>query len=167
MHRTFGILLILGSIGFFSCESESRRSSEGPPPANLEAELPGTWEIINIRVDIPSAGGQDTSIVFEIQESEWERVYNVQPKRTYFNLDDTYREEFRSIRDSLISQNSGTWMIEGDSLRMIEADTSYHYQVRVESGLAEFRGLLDWDGDGAKDDDYYARYRRISRSTSN
>ena len=164
MKGNICLALLLGG-ALWACQPEEARGGTQRSGVDLNREMPGTWEIVNIRVDIHSPEGQDTIIQFEIPENEWEPVYNVKPKRTYFEVDKRYREEFRSIRDSLISSNSGEWSVEGDSLFMTEADTSYHYKVSVARGFADFRSLIDWDGDGEKDDDYFARHRRVSRGT--
>jgi len=148
-----------------ACRGEQNESSESEQKPDLKKELPGTWEMVSLRVDINSFDNRDTTVVFEIKEAEWEKAYRVKPSRTYFEMDNQYRQEFRSVVDTLISENRGMWNTFGDTLMLIEPDTSYRYIIGIERGLAEFRSTVDWDGDGQEDDDYLGIHRRVSRST--
>lgn len=156
---------VFALIFFSACQSDQSQSSETEDKPDLKKELPGTWEMVSLRVNINSFDNRDTTVVFEIREPQWEKAYRVKPSRTYFEMDNQYRQEFRSIVDTLISENRGMWNSFGDTLMLIEPDTSYQYIVDIERGLAEFRSMVDWDGDGQEDDEYLGVHRRISRST--
>lgn len=163
--KKFVLYSLLGSFFLLGCQSDKPPQTETKPEVDLTAELPGTWETVSIKVNINSFNNLDTNMVFEIKEEQWEPVYRVRPSRTYFELDNQYRQEFRSITDSLISVNRGVWNVFTDTLMLIEPDTTYQFVVSVDSGMARFHRLVDWDGDGEADDDYLGVHRRVSRTT--
>ena len=158
------LILILLTFLFFSCQENDLSEAEREV-AELEKVLPGTWEAVSLYVEMPTVGGSDSSVVFEIQENQWERRYMVKPTLTYFELDKKYRQEYRGLNDSLIDQNRGIWNVFGDTLLMISPKDTNRYLLETGKGLATFRGTVDWDGDGEEDDTYRGVFRKVSIST--
>jgi hypothetical protein len=156
----FSLLLLTAA-----CQSgtEKEDGQSEAPAVDLEEVLPGTWESVSLRVEVNSAQGQDTSYVFEVKEEEWVRRLGMKPVKTYYLPEKKYRQEFTNRSDSLVNTSRGIWNVFGDTLMMIAPDATYQYTVKVENGLAEYRTLMDWDGDGAVDDAYLGRQRQISR----
>ena len=148
-----------------ACTPEAPEQGGKRTAINLETAMPGTWESVSLRVAINTVDGSDSSFVFEVREEEWERRLGVKPVRTYYQLDHKYRQEFTSLADSLLSTSRGMWNIFGDTLMMVEPNATYYYEVSIENGLAQFFTGLDWDGDGAEDDDYLGVHRKVSSST--
>lgn len=158
-------LLILTVIAlsavFQSCQSGEKEANT--PPPDLNKELPGTWEAVSVKVKVNSVMNEpDSSTTFEIKEEEWLDRMGVKPVRTYYQTDNKYRQEFRALNDTLLSISRGVWNTFGDTLMMIEPATTYQYTLRLKNGLAEFRALVDWDGDGEEDDDYTGVHRKVS-----
>jgi hypothetical protein len=136
---------------------------------SLEETLPGTWETIAVRVDINSADGEpDSNYIFQVSEETWERDLGIKPIRTYYELDNKFRSEYRAAgNDSLVNSNKGLWNVIGDTLMLIEPTVTYIYHVTLKpNGTGEFRSMLDWDGDGVPDDEYVGLQRYVSKSTT-
>ena len=152
------MILLLGSL--LSCSDNEQQDAE---QQDLKEALPGTWEAISVRVVVNSAEGTDSSYVFEVTEEEWVRRLGMKPIRTVYKPDNKYRQDFINRYDSVLNSGRGIWNVFGDTLMMIEPDATYQYEVTLKSGKAEYRSLMDWDGDGAADDEYLGIQRLISR----
>ncbi|MEN0005180.1 MAG: hypothetical protein AAF798_13595 [Bacteroidota bacterium] len=134
---------------------------------SLEEAMPGVWETVSVRVEVNSAEGKDSSYVFEVSEETWETDLGIKPIKTYYELDNKFRSEYRgAANDTLINVNKGLWNTIGDTLMLIEPTVTYIYKVTLfNNGTGEFRSLLDWDGDGLPDDQYIGTQRYVSKST--
>ncbi len=142
--------------------SKGEKEADTPPAVPLKEALPGTWESVSVKVVVHTAEGTDTSYVFEVLEEEWPTRLGMKPIRTYFHPDNTYRQEFIDVTDKVINVARGMWNTFGDTLMLIEPDATYQYIITPTKGMAEFRAVLDWDGDGQEDDEYLGIHRRIS-----
>lgn len=156
----FLFLLIL----FLGCSADSNKQPESNTE-DLQTALPGTWESVSLRVDINTADYTDTSYVFEVREEEWIQRLGVKPVKTYYKLDNKYEQVFTSLTDTILSTTRGMWNVFGDTLMMVEPNSTYHYEATLEGGLMKLKARLDWDGDGAEDDDYLGVHRRVSSAT--
>lgn len=157
----FTLILLAG------CTNDEAGKTEGadPPAVDLKTVLPGTWEKIGLVVDIQSFDNQDTSFTVELREEDWIRSTQSLPTRTYFDVNNNYRQVFRALNGDTISVSRGMWNTFSDTLLLVEPDTSYQFILTLnENGNLEFRRKIDWDGDGIEDDDYLERHRRISRT---
>lgn len=148
-----------------ACKRESA-GPEKPAPADLKKELPGTWEIIHLKVDVNTFDNDpDSSFVFEVREENWEKWTQVKPARTFFEAGNQYHRVFRTLKGDTMGVTRGMWNVFGDTLMLIEPDTSYSFIVSIANGLSEYHRRVDWDRDGQEDDEYLEIHRRISRST--
>jgi hypothetical protein len=149
-----------------ACQNGSAEQETLAPRVDLKTALPGVWELVSIQVRINSFEGQDTSFVFEISEDQWESIYKVRPARTIFDAQNRYRREYRAIGGDTLSVDRGMWNAFNDTLLLIEPDTSYQFLVNMlpGKGLAEWRRMVDWDGDGQADDEYLELQRLVGRS---
>lgn len=129
-------------------------------PDMLEEALIGEWSNVSMRVWVNSYQNSDTSFIVDIPEESWEMKMNIKPIITTINEDGTYFSEFRTSFDSLIYQPDGTWMLDGDTLIMEDHQAIYKYQIFIDGDRAEFSSLLDWDKDGAHDDEYLGIQRK-------
>lgn len=154
------VFLIAACRGEPAGEQESREEAAKP----LSEVLPGAWESVSIRVEVNTAENTDSSYVFEVREEEWAERLGTRPIRFYFQPDNKYRQEFITLDDKPLSTARGMWNTFGDTLMLIEPNATYQYQVSTGKGLAEFRTMMDWDGDGQEDDSYLGVHRRVSLS---
>ena len=109
---------------------------------------------------------KDSSYVLNIQEEEWDKVYFVQPVKTYYELDNKYRRTYFNVNGEVVSEDRGMWNTFNDTLMMIEPNVTYQYIISQQpSGLLQFSAILDWDSDGQEDDEYLGVQRYVSRTT--
>lgn len=159
-------LIYILLVSFFTaCTTDTAPEQSTTSKKDLKEILPGVWESVSIKVTMNTADNSDTSRLFEVPEENWERMLGIKPIRTFYEVDNKYRTEYRN-RDSITNLKRGMWNVFGDTLMLIEPDVTYQYTVKIQdSGLAEFRSILDWDGDGQEDDEYIGIQRYISKST--
>lgn len=166
MYRYFlalGFLLVLSA-----CQSDKPKTSETEKTVDLKEALAGVWETVSVRVDINSAGNtEDSTAVFEVNESNWEKNLGIKPIRTYYETDNKYRSIYKAAaKDTILNEIRGMWNTFGDTLILIEPTVTYTYEVTIlENGTSIYRSFLDWDGDGNFDDLYVGKQRLVSRST--
>jgi len=161
MKHTIFALFTLASLA--GCANDRPGPEESSSAIDYQDFLPGTWEKIQLTVDINSFENRDTSFTFELREEDWVRSTQSLPTRTYFLVDNKYRQEFRALNGDTLFVSRGMWNIFGDTLHLVEPDTSYQFLLGVnDSRNLELRRLIDWDADGQEDDDYLEVHRRIS-----
>ncbi|MBR9921717.1 MAG: hypothetical protein GYB31_12835 [Bacteroidetes bacterium] len=139
----------------FSCHSpEGKTDTPETNEVNLDSLLPGTWENISLEVVVNSFNNTDSSYSILVPRGEWEAKLGIKPIRTTYETNNTYRSEYRDLKDSLVQTTRGIWNVFGDTLMLIESDATYEYLVRARKSAVEFTAILDWDGDGREDDLY-------------
>lgn len=158
--------LILLSL-FVACQSETDTSNLSDSEQLQRKDLIGTWEQTTMLITYNSTSGiEDSMTVFEVKEENWIKTLSIQPVRSIFKADSTFRQEFRTPTDSLYSRQRGLWNLIGDTLIMITSEATYTYEIELDgSGLSHYRSILDWDGDGMEDDAYEATHRLVSRQS--
>ncbi|MEL7119023.1 MAG: hypothetical protein AAFO07_06270, partial [Bacteroidota bacterium] len=131
---------------------------------DVAESIVGTWQAVSIRVAMNSFEGTELDSIFEVSEEYWIDRFSIKPVITKYQPDNKYVQTFYNQYDSLINEAKGIWNVFGDTLMLIEPNATYTYQVEMDKGLARFNALLDWDGDGAEDDEYVGVHRYVSKS---
>lgn len=166
MRITFSIALVAL---FFLCHlvqgQPTTKKSDGDNQSQayiseLEQSFIGEWTNVSMRIWVKTYNQSDTSFIVDINEENWDLKMTVQPIVTTVFEDGTYVSEFRNSFDSLMYRPEGTWMIDGDSLIMQDHQAVYKYKIFIDGDLAEFKSVIDWDGDGDIDDDYFGVQRK-------
>ena len=153
------LALALLMLGAGSCKQESESTE-----VDLKSALPGTWESVSINVIVNSVNNTDSSYVFDVPEKLWTQKLGIRPIKTYYKEENNnYFSEYYDLKDSLINTTRGKWYVFGDSLTLVTPEATYEYEVSVNGGLGNFRSLMDWDGDGEKDDEYVGVQRKVSK----
>ena len=165
MSKILWMATVLSAIFLPGCQGEASKADTTEKQRPLNELLPGTWETISIRVEVNTTENTDSSYIFEVKEEEWASRLGSRPILFYFQPDNKYRQEFVALNDEVMSTARGIWNTFGDTLMLIEPNATYQYQVAIGKGLAEFRTMLDWDGDGQEDDSYSAVHRQVSMTT--
>lgn len=147
-----------------ACQQENAKEQTDGEISGLQTSLPGTWEAVSIHVDIPTVDSTAYDSVFTVSEEYWVTKFQIKPVITIFQPDNKYRQEFRNGQDSILNEVKGIWNVFGDTLMLIEPNSTNTYIVDINKGLATYNALVDWDGDGASDDAYRAVHRKISSS---
>ena len=148
-----------------SCNSDSSATTQ---KVDLEKALIGTWESVSVNVLVQTPDStEEESYEFVIGENEWETKIGSLPILTYYETENnTYRMLFRNA--STLPDGDmirGKWFVNGSTLRMVTDNDTNEYEVTLEGGLMTFKQTVDWDGDGATDDEYTAVHRKISNYT--
>ncbi|MGZ3885104.1 MAG: hypothetical protein ACXVPQ_07670 [Bacteroidia bacterium] len=132
-------------------------------PGDLRRQLIGEWRNVTLHVDVITANGTDKNTVWESNEGNWEERLHIKPIRTFFKDDNTFYSEYYNLKDSLIYRPTGKWDLKGNKLTFYylkpKADTLY-FTLSITNGIATFKGKLDWDEDGKKDDLYAGTQRK-------
>jgi len=134
---------------------------------NLSQQLIGEWRNESLRIKINSFNNTDSTITSESKNvAEWEKNLHIRPIRTFYKSDGTYYSEYRTLSDSIFRRPSGTWVIKGDSITMNELQPEkavFKLHVFIKNSIATFQGLIDFDGDGKMDDEYFGTQRKFSK----
>ena len=124
--------------------------------------MPGTWESVSMRVIVQSANATDSSQVFDVPEKDWQIKLGARIRR-YFQPDqNTYYRSYFNSKGEKINEERGKWYVFGDSLMLVTPQATYNYEVTLTGTRASLFSMVDWDGDGAKDDEYTEVQRKIS-----
>ena len=129
---------------------------------DLKELLQGTWQTTRISVAVNSVDGLDSFHVEELTEQIWERQFKMKPPIFYFQPDQKFRREHRTLNNDLFNESRGIWNVFGDTLMLIAEDATYQYTVKIGDGRVAWRSLEDWDEDGEVDDEYQSIHRQIS-----
>ena len=133
-----------------------------PAQDSLTSRLIGEWRNVYIKLIIHNKTNPVTTM--EADSTNWETRLGIKPIRTHFMEDGTYYSEYRNKKDSLIRRASGTWNIKGDSLTMIQLKpdkSALKLQVKIANDHATFSGLIDFDGEGALNDEYFGIQKKF------
>jgi hypothetical protein len=88
----------------------------------------------------------------------------IKPIHTNFLANGTYHSEYYNLKDSIIKKAAGNWIIKGDSITMAQqtpSKTLYTYHVSISNGYETFHGIIDFDGEGIANDEYYGIQKKF------
>ncbi len=153
------VLAIIINAGCGSAETKSDEVQAA------SANLIGEWNNIYLRVETVTKKNTDSTEVLEVTAAEWNDKLKIKPIRSFFRADSTWNSAHYNLKDSLIYDPSGKWWLNGDQLTMLQLvpspDTTI-YTLNIKADTATFTAMIDWDGDGKKDDEYFGK--QIKRS---
>ena len=148
------IAIICGIAASFAFQQES-----------LRKQLIGEWRNVYVKIRMNIYDKNAQPMIAEADSSNWETRLQMKPIRTYFKEDNTYYSEYRNLKDSVMRIASGTWSIKDDSLTMLQTKpeaSTLKLQVSIKNKHATFSGIIDFAGDGKRDDDYYGIQKKYS-----
>ena len=82
-----------------------------------------------------------------------------------FAADGTYWSEQRGVDGSVVERTAGRWAANKGTLTLIQltpSEAQLRYEYKIDCGRLTFESQLDWDSDGAEDDFYVSRGRRLT-----
>lgn len=147
------VLLIM-----FGCSGSEEKGTDVKEEATNQSII-GEWRNVSLIVRMP-----DSTV--NVPEGEWEAVLGIKPIRTTFNENGTFVSEYRTLEDSVFMTSNGTWLIEGDTLAMVERGIENKYHFYLDGETAIFRGYLDWDQDGQRNDHYAGKQLRFKSTNA-
>jgi hypothetical protein len=162
MKLTASSFFIIPLLTLLGCGPSAEEKKQETLQA-LNAQIPGTWQITYMRVNMDSFQSTAKDSIFEAREETWENQFQIKPFRMYFDKDKKYHQTFRGRDNSLISEYYGIWKLTSDTLTLIQSDQTLEYKIVIEDGQILMTSLIDWDGDRVEDDTYYAKQRLISK----
>ena len=56
--------------------------------------------------------------------------------------------------DSIFEKRRGVWNVFGDTLLLIESESTYKYAIKMRRNHLQYQAFIDWDEDGEEDDVY-------------
>jgi hypothetical protein len=130
---------------------------------SLSKQLIGEWRNVYVKINIITAKTGKTATM-EADSSNWETRLGIKPIRTHFKGDDTYYSEYRSLKDSIIKMVSGTWSIKNDTLTMVQLKPNssvLKLHISIQHDHATYHGMIDFDGSGKLDDEYFGVQKRF------
>lgn len=149
-----------------ACNNDPASTKSATETVDLKEALQGTWQTTQLTVAVNSVDGLDSFRVDELTERVWEVEFGMKPPVYYFQPDQKYRKEHKTLGGELMNESRGMWNVFGDTLMLIEPEVTYQYTVKMSDGRMAFRTLLDWDEDGVEDDEYQSVFRQISISAN-
>jgi hypothetical protein len=137
------------------------------PPATNSAPHPliGRWTTDDVLVFYDATGRSLDARTFRITANDWGDVLGLAPRQVAFAADGTYWSEQRGVDGSVVERTSGRWAANEATLTLIQlvpTQAQLSYQYAVDESHLTFESQLDWDSDGAKDDYYVSRGRRVA-----
>lgn len=132
---------------------------------SLRRQLIGEWRNVYLKIHLNINDKTDKPIIAEADSTNWEARLQIKPIRTHFKEDNTYFSEYRNLKDSVIRIASGTWNVKGDSLIMLQTKPGFStlkMHVSIKGDHTTFAGIIDFNGDGKKDDDYFGIQKKYS-----
>jgi hypothetical protein len=151
MNRRF---IIVAALFIMGCNDNTKTKEQEQSKAS---ELIGEWSNTYLRIDIASKRNGDVDEVLEVDRAHWEEKLKIKPIRTFFRADSTWNSAYYNLNDSLLNNSTGKWWIESDTLVFAQEFPNYDttkYAFTIKGDTASFQAMLDWDGDGQKDDKY-------------
>lgn len=131
---------------------------KGKKSTNIKKELIGRWRNSDIKVTMKTEKGDST---LTATGKNWQEILNIKPIVTTFSKNGSFKSVYRDLDNKVIMTSDGTWKVDKDSLYMTQDNKTTSYHVSIKKDVASFKGVLDWDQDGEKDDIYYGRQSKI------
>ena len=150
------ILVLFVAIAFNCSDSQT----PGVKEETKAPDLIGEWNNIYLKIDTYSKKNTDSTETLEVTAAEWNDKLKIKPIRSFFRADSTWNSAHYDLKDSLFYDPSGKWWVNGDKLTMLQLKPSVDttvYTLSIKKDTATFEAMIDWDGDGKKDDRYYGR----------
>ena len=142
-----------------SCARQDAAVQQPPHP------LVGRWATDDVLVFYDAMERSLEARTFHVKPDDWAEVLGLKPRQVDFAADGTYWSEQRGVDGTLVERTTGRWAADDDVLTMIQltpSETQLRYQYEVDGSQLVFESRLDWDSDGAEDDFYVSRGRRIA-----
>ena len=165
MFNTHTLLICLATLLVIGCTNTDAQQQNKPDIVPLAEAILGTWETIEVEANCPTYLGQDTTVHQLIKEADWSRRYGAKPARTLYTSDGKLKRTYYNINGQTTDVTNGLWKTVGeDSLFVIEPNTTLSYKHELNGSRLTLTGVVDWDYDGERDDEYRAVLRLVSRT---
>lgn len=116
----------------------------------IRSAIVGQWQAATMTVEMPTYGGGQYEERLNVTAENWQQQLGREPLAYTFYEDGGYAEQ--TPGEPAVT---GKWELSGDSLKVWKGaptPTLYAFRVVFEGERATFFSMLDFDGDGSKDD---------------
>jgi hypothetical protein len=158
---------LLAGIAFvftlMSATCRSRQSGEVSTEELTARSFVGPWIAATVDVEIHTKNGTGGSDHIHYDSQQLAAGQGRKPVQTIFNADGSYREDVYNLGDSLVQTKAGFWHLYEDSLFMrldVQTSPKIAFRAKVEGKSLRLSSTMDWDGDGAKDDEMVVVLKR-------
>lgn len=128
----------------------------------MEQAIVGTWKNNAMEVEVNTFNNTDTSFQVSVSESSWKIMMAINPIATEIREDGSFYTEYRDTLNLVFNTNRGIWYLDGDSLYLEDQKGyAFSYKILIKDHEMELQSLVDYDDDGAKDDYYFGKYKRV------
>ena len=131
---------------------------------DVKNSLVGTWWSDEIVVGIDTINNSGNSVVLQINKDGWSEKLNLRPIQTIFNSNKTYVSAYCTTEGKIIKVTVGKWTVDKNQLnihQLFPSDQQMNYRIDLDSGYAQLRSQLDFDGDGKSDDMFYCQMKKV------
>ena len=118
--------------------------------ANYPKEIVGDWLSNSLKIDVNA----DSAYQIYVAKGEWETKLRHRPIKTTFRANNTYQIDYLNLQDSIFEKRRGVWNVFGDTLLLIESESTYKYSIKMRRNHLQYQAFIDWDEDGEEDDVY-------------
>lgn len=126
-----------------------------------EDYMVNSWQTTYMKIEMPTYEKSDSLYVYE---DKFENNPELIAQSTY-NADGTFKAWFVNLKGEKISESSGNWSVENDSLFVDffynnrDIKVGYHIEKTAEGFTAKSK--FDWDNDGEFDDALLMKTKQI------
>ena len=158
----FSPLFLVVFVCFYQCNSPSNSASTNTN-LPLDSLLIGEWESVQLNILVNSFQQQpDSSFRINVEPGEWTAKLGLNKSVTTFNSDHKFTRIDFDVAQNIKAEGKGIWNLFGDTtLLFIERDATYRYDISYTKDRIVLESLLDWDGDGEADDEYFMALERL------
>ena len=159
MKKIYSYLLLGLAVCVLALTSFARVS-----PIDLAKDLVGEWRNVYVKIIVHHQGSPN--ITMEADSTNWDSRMRIKPIRTHFKEDGTFYSEYFNLKDSLVRKTSGNWTVNDDLLTMTQilpekSVLKLHVKISVDHAI--FIGVIDFDGEGIENDEYFGIQRKFSK----
>lgn len=159
MRKYFFALLAIPAL-VAGCQSMDEDGANILTGNSLAQQMTGEWSAAVLHVEAKSWKGTDIDSTFTITQAEFNETFGFDKNKGVYQLDGTFEEFFISAVDTVLSKVSGNWDAKGDTVYVQQmnpniSENHYHFELKGDTGY--FKGYLDWDRDGKKDDFFISK----------
>lgn len=148
------ICVLCGLLSLPGCKGAAEGDTSGGGPLQTQ-DLVGRWTTAGVKVELKSVHGTRRDSSFVINPTGAVPGFECKPPLTILMPTGTYQDEVRTLSDSLLRKQEGTWHLFQDTVYFrIENNTGAEikYHARRKGKSLFFSSRVDWDGDGRRDD---------------
>jgi len=135
-----------------------------------QPNLVGTWDSRYLKVTVNTVQGTDSTGSVNVNPLNYEQIVGLKTARAYFKEDGTYVEHYLKPDGTIAYAQQGYWSIHEDTVvtsvyKPLKSQSVYRYHMKIHGDSAVFTSLMDYDGDGQEDDEFWGVSIRVDKGS--